>query len=109
VDRLKSRDQVISSREAGVGRVPHLKGDPVPDPSSRGVATSLLDRGCIEVEAINVNQGIGGRDRDAGPAGAAPDVGHPRGRLRPQAAIHVRDGRKPVVAQEVQERRPVEE
>src|SRR5208282_742407 len=50
---------------------------------------------------------VGLRYRDAGPAGAACQVGHPGGWLAAQLPVHVRDGGQPPCSQQVQERGPV--
>jgi hypothetical protein len=89
VQRIEYAHKVIPARQDRVGGVAHLETHPIGDARGGRVAARVGDRPPVEVEPVDPGRRVGLTQRDAGPAGAAGDIGHPGSPGR-QAGVDVR-------------------
>ena len=68
-------------------------------PISPRVPQREFNGGVIKVESVHARHRVGTGDADAGPPRAAADIGHPRGRIGPQARVHIGDRGQPLGAE----------
>jgi hypothetical protein len=74
VKRLENEDQVVGLRLAELSGVQQLERDAILGTAAVEMLPRGLDRGCVGVNAVDPNSGIGAGDRDARLALAACDV-----------------------------------
>ena len=106
VHGLEHRHEVVAVGKLRVGRVAHLEVDAVVHALGLRRLASKVDRGRVEVEAVDARVRIGLGDRDARPTGPAGNVRHPR-RPRAEALVHVGHRRQPLGREQVDELGPV--
>lgn len=109
MDALERSRDVERAHGGDFSGVRTMKPHPVCHALHHGVLPRQLDGDFVRIEAVHRYLRIGDRDRDRGPAGAAPDIDHASRRLSDQSLVHRRDVREPIVRQRGEEDGPIAE